>query len=70
MGLYPAAFEVWYRDQVRLLGREFDTIIFRMRDNREVKDLAQGEARLRKMLYVEWCIVTGRLSVARRTEGE
>jgi len=56
MARYPKAFETWYTQQVRTRGAEFDTIIIRMRDNREVKTLLEGERRLRKMLYVEWLL--------------
>lgn len=61
MARYPKAFETWYRAQVQTRGVEFDAIIIQARDNREVKTLAEGEARLRKMLFIEWSLATGRM---------
>ena len=54
---YPNAFEVWYKEQVKVRSEELDTIIIHMRDSKAVKDLAEGERRLRKMLYLEWKLV-------------
>ena len=54
MARYPKAFEIWYRGQVQMRGQEFDDIIIRMRDQKEVKTLAEGERHLRKMLFMEW----------------
>ena len=53
---YPKEFEKWYREQVQTRGEEFDSIILRMREQREVKDLAEGERRLRNMLFLEWLL--------------
>lgn len=56
MARYTKAFEQWYAVQVRTRGPEFDAIIIRMRDNREVKTLLEGERRLRKMLYLDFTL--------------
>lgn len=54
-GRYPDAFEQWYKRWLESGGYEkADEIILNMKEEEEIKTLAEGERRLRKMLYIQW----------------